>query len=162
VDETKNEGRSPSECCAGATAQKPCGPDSAPMSCGCTPTSARRSWPRTVIAAIILLAAVGVGAYSLLASPAPERATTPPEKSGSLPAGSASPAAESPSSAAQPACCGGAAHAAPVPQPSCCGGTAQAAPPPQPSCCGGGASLDPAALPDEPKCGAKPKGCCGQ
>ena len=162
MEETKNDEQSPSECCAGGTGPESCGPDSSLAGCGCATTPTRRPWLKTLIAVIILLAAVGVGAYSMLATSAPEETSAPGSDDSSRRTAPASATAQSVPNAAQPACCGGAVHEAPAPQPACCSGAAHATPSPQSSCCGGETSMAPAMLPGEPKCGAKPKGCCGR
>lgn len=137
MKEMKDTEKSPVDCCPGDTG----------ASCGCGAAPPRRPWVKTVIAVVILLAAGGVGAYSLLASPAPGEGIAPAGVESSQRPNSPNTAAQSPPSAEQPACCGGAAQPVSTPQPSCCGGET---------------SMDPEALPDEPRCGAKPKGCCGQ
>jgi hypothetical protein len=121
-------------------------------SCDCA-APRRRSWLKTLIAAAILLAAIGVGAYSLLAGPkaggdaAGNHPATPP---------AAAKAAAPPPNTAPPPCCGGGAPAA-QPRPACCGGAPAAEPRPA---CGGGAAAPAAAPAVEPKCGSRPS-CCG-
>ena len=149
-DESKTASQEPAPCA--------CGP-----SCDCGPTAAGRSWLKGVIAAIILLAAVGVGAYSLVKKPvanggqtAPAPATTPAKAGATAP----SPA---PATGRVP-CCAGQAAPAPTAKPCCAGG----APPPaaapeaapKPSCCAGGGS-PPAASTAQPSCGGQRPACCG-
>ncbi len=74
--------------------------------CACGAGPSRRPWLRTLIAAIVILAAVGVGAYSLLEKRAADPCT-PAASCGSVAApvaGKAAPAGRS--------CCPGAAAAA--------------------------------------------------
>jgi hypothetical protein len=55
------EGTRPAACCGGESNQ------GASPNCACDSQPTPRSWKRTLIFAIILLAAIGVGAYSLRA-----------------------------------------------------------------------------------------------
>ena len=53
-------------CCAGSSALE-CGQSDSVADCGCGAPPGRHARIKTLIAAIIVLAAIGVGAYSLLA-----------------------------------------------------------------------------------------------
>jgi hypothetical protein len=56
-------------CCAGGPGQD--GAQTEPSaSCDCCGSTARRPWLRTAIAVVVILAAVAVGAYSLVRKPA--------------------------------------------------------------------------------------------
>jgi len=140
-------------CCAGTG-------DTA-ADCGCGAPAGRHSWIKTLIAAIIMLAAIGVGAYSLLAAPAAN--TSAATSSGGSTAGTqpSAPAASAP--VAAPSCCGQAAGVEAAPAPACCGGAAAAGPAaPQPPCCGGANTASAASPPaGNPNCGASPPSCCG-
>jgi hypothetical protein len=118
-------------CCGGSPAPG-CGPDDSAADCGCGAPPGPRAWIKTLIAAIVILAALGVGAYSLLATPAAD--TTSAATAGGNPGAAAS------ATGAAPA----ASEAAPTP---CGGGAGAAAPAPVPA--------------ENPECGAGPKPCCG-
>jgi hypothetical protein len=137
----------------GSAASAPCCADSR-ASCDCA-APPRRSWVKTLIAAAILSAAIGVGAYSLLSDP--EASGDPTGNRTATPPAFAKTAAPAPPTTAPPPCCGGGVPAAQSRTP-CCGGGAPAAPS-RPACCRGGAAA-PAAPTVEPKCGSRPS-CCG-
>ena len=65
MSETNDQGQSANARCAGG---EPCGcaADDAGGRCVCDSTPTRRSRVKTLIAAVVLLAAIGVGAYSLV------------------------------------------------------------------------------------------------
>lgn len=141
MDEPKSDGQQAAPCCSDGQACD-CGPRSAAVSCDCG-APPRRSRLKTLISAVILLAAVGVGAYALTkgrgagVASAEGKATSVPAAAITTPA-------------------------APVPAaPSCCGGGANRPVQAQPSCCGGGAAVAPAAAPGQPTCGSPQPGCCG-
>jgi len=138
-------------------------------SCDCGTQPAPRSSLKTLVSTAIILAAVGVGAYSLLARPAAAPAGKPQGTGAISPKGSNIEAAKS------GCCAAGSAEATPEPS-SCCGGKGASAAPAQPSeaapqgCCGAAAAPrqpscgEVGALPTataEPSCGAAAKGCCG-
>lgn len=151
MEEAKPSTEVTSPCCEGGDA----------ATCGCGEKRAPRTGLRLLIAGVILLAAVGVGAYSLFAErtermsgAAPQ---TPGREIGDDRSAAEAPSREVPSSAA-PSCCGGKAPAARQATP-CCAGAAPAAAS-QPSCGGSG---DQSMLPpEEPSCGSRQDGCCGR
>jgi hypothetical protein len=68
VDQEKNENNQNIGCCGGGTNENK-------TSCGCGGSSSQHSKLRILLFAFIMLAAVGVGAYSLLAK-SPSKACT--------------------------------------------------------------------------------------
>ena len=96
-------------CCAGGTGRDGAQRDPGASSC-CCGSPARRPWVRTVIALIVILAAVAVGAYSLVkrpaAAPGDEAALCCPANSS---AGVACQPGDSTQQACDAACCPGAA-----------------------------------------------------
>ena len=117
MKETKGDDLSPAQCCSTGQVGD-CGPGGAAASCECGPVPARRSWTKTLLSAVVLLGAVGVGAYSLMTS----RPPVPPAAANAV--APASPGVNPP-----PCCAGGA--------------NAQA----KPTCLGGGAPVPPIAEP---------------
>ncbi len=71
MEESKDIGPQPS-CCSGESGQ-PTGSNASGACCTCSPGTSQRSWIKAVIAAVVLLSAAGVGAYSLVA----DRAANP-------------------------------------------------------------------------------------
>ena len=140
MDETKSADQPGTPCCAGDSKQE-CECTGSAAGCGCGSGPAPRSWIKTLISAVVILAALGVGVYSLVASRASGQGGSTASAGNSKPA-----AAAILPSAAPPA------HA-----PSPCCGSAGAEAAPQPSCCGGAAS----APAEQPTCGEAHKGCCG-
>lgn len=145
MGDTKSARQASAGCCAGGAEQEAPESSGPAANCVCAPTNARRSWVRTLIAAVILLAAIGVGAYSLISGGSQEGGGTAVGNSGSLPAGAAS-VPELPTDPARPACCGG----------------ASVAPSSETPCCGRAGASGQATLPTgEASCGSPSKGCCG-
>jgi hypothetical protein len=124
----------------------------------------RRSKIKTLLAGIVLLAAIGIGTYSLAKSLGASE--------GGAAASRAAPAQSSaviqpgapPRPAEQQACCGGDTAPEVPARPACCGGGQNEGAPARPRCGGGGdVELFPASVPaEEPSCGAPRKSCCGQ
>jgi hypothetical protein len=119
MDETKSDGLQATSCCA------------AGEGCDCGPTPTRRSWPKTLISAVVLLAAIAIGAYSLMTKGAADGGRSTRGSESPMSAGTASMVAPGAAAASRPACCGGEAkpRAAVASSPVCCGGEANPAPP---------------------------------
>src|SRR5512137_1313651 len=127
MDVPRNDGQEAAPCCADG---QPCdrGPGSVAVSCDCG-APPRWSWLRTLISVVILLSAVGVGAYALTRGRTTGAASAESRKSTSPPAATSATTPAAPMPAA-PSCCGGGANRAAQPQPqaTCCGGGVTAAP----------------------------------
>lgn len=161
MEENKTEASSPeAPCFQGGGQECGCNGGEASAACNCEPAPSKHSWIKNLLAVVILLAAVGVGAYSVFADkPAAQRSPAAAAANPTPPV-TANPSAVPSPSAPAPACCSGAAAPAAAPLPGSCCGAAQPAAAPQPgSCCG---AAQPVGIGSEPSCGAPSKGCCGQ
>jgi len=141
VDEAKSAPEAPGDCCFGTSDQKPSRADGSLARCNCGPAPGPISWPKALVAGLILLAAIGIGAYSRVVARGAETAdsATPPTFS------AASAAAQS--SVGDAPLSGFCRPANAVVQPTSCGG--DGTPPP-------------AASGHAPTCGAARSGGCGQ
>lgn len=99
MENERGNGASKGDCCGGGSDQ----PNGSTAGCACGGLPPRRSWLRTLIAGVVILAAVGVGAYSLMAK-RPEKQAAPCGASVAPAAGKAAPAERS--------CCAGGGSAA--------------------------------------------------
>ena len=135
MEEGKSSAGPQPDCCAGSPA--PGGEKGSTETCGCCGSPPRRSWLRTLVFLIVILAAIGVGAYSIFVG----SAKSPAGAASAADAATSARTAENPQGPtlpveAAPACCsGGGSGAGAVPPPAeqtTCGGGAPPAP-----CCGG-------------------------
>jgi hypothetical protein len=138
MEKTNSEGPQAAPCCTDDRGSN-CGSASGAIACDCGGPP-RKSWLKTLISTVILLAALAVGVYALASGRG--AGTAPTEASQATPAGVSVMTPAAPMLSA-PACCGGGANRAAQAQPSCCGGSATAAP-------------------SQPTCGSQQPGCCGR
>lgn len=143
-------------CCCGGTgpsrgpgeAAGCCGAGDTGEGCGCASSPSPRSRIKALISTVVILAALGVGIYSLAASRTADPAAQAAKSGAVTPSAATAMPGPAPAGPAAAGCCGSAGSAAPA-QPSCCGGG------------GGSAALaEPAVA--QPSCGEPRKGCCGR
>jgi hypothetical protein len=130
MDETNGAGQPGTPCCGGG-AKQACESGGSTEACGCG-SAPTRSWIKTLIASVVILAALAVSAYSLIASPNAKPS-----------AAAVAPSSPTTGATSKPSTCCGSAGAEAAPQPTCCGAAASAAPS------------------EQPTCGEAAKGCCG-
>jgi hypothetical protein len=118
----------PQDCCS-HDSQMDCSGLEAENGASCAPPR-RKTWVKTLIFVIVMLAAVGVGAYSLLTESEPAETIQAPASEGS----EATPSEQS----ALPECSGRQVEAPMSQETPCCGAAGREEPEPPPPCeCGG-------------------------